>query len=139
MKQALKINKKGWRVFALPGTAFAACFGMFLFVKAGTLLAVHDPVPPRLDIVFTFAGENQRIAYSRELMRQFPDAHWVLSDYFHFFSHILQRDGFAMSRISFLDTCANTFSEVNGLKDWINVHKDSLYKKSGDRGVAAID
>lgn len=128
MNDALKKRKKRFVPLSLLGIVPAAGLGLFLFFKIGTLLAVNDPVPQRLDVIFTFGGENERVSYSRKLMQQFPDAHWVLSDYYHFFSHILQRDGFAMTRVSFLDTCANTLSEVHGLWDWIAGHEDSLYK-----------
>jgi uncharacterized SAM-binding protein YcdF (DUF218 family) len=120
-------RKKKLVPFLLPaGIAGAAGCVIFLFLRAGALLVVNDPVPASLDVVFTFAGENPRISYSRKLTNQFPEAHWVLSDYHHFFSRILQRDGFSMTRVTFLDTSTNTLSEVNGLKDWINSHRDSL-------------
>lgn len=117
--------------------AATAGLGLVLFLKIGTLLAVNDPVPQRLDVIFTFGGENERVAYSRKLLQQFPDAHWLLSDYHHLFSHILQRDGFTMARVSFLDTSTNTLSEVNGLKDWISGHKDSLAQKHLSIGLVS--
>lgn len=126
MKTRFSKKRSRFWLFFLLGITPATGFGLFLFFNIGTLLTVEDPVPERLDLVFTFAGENQRVFYSRKLAERFPEAHWVLSDYFHLFSRILARDGFPRSRVTFLDTSTNTLSEVNGLKDWIGVHRDSL-------------
>jgi hypothetical protein len=128
MNTGAKRKKHRHLLLFLLGIAPAAGAALFLFLRAGALLVVDDPVPRRLDVIFTFAGENQRVTYSRDLTERFPSAHWVLSDFYHLFSHILERDGFAMSRVTFLDTCTNTLSEVHGLRDWIAGHKDSLYK-----------
>jgi len=119
-------KRSRFRFFFLLSIIPFAGLGLFLFLNIGTLLTVEDPVPARLDVIFTFAGENQRVFYSRKLSERFPGAHWVLSDYFHMFSHILERDGFPMARVSILDTSTNTLSEVNGLKDWVRTHRDSL-------------
>lgn len=135
MNDALRKKKKSRFLFiSILGITPAAILGFFLSINLGTLLSVSDPLPSRLDVIFTFAGENQRVTYSRNLTNLFPDAHWLLSDYYHFFSHILKRDGFSMTRVSFLDTCTNTLSEVHGLKDWINSHRDGL-KKPPDTGA----
>ena len=96
-----------------------------LFLEAGSWLAFSEPVPPHVDIVFTFGGENVRIAYSRELMQRFPDAHWVISDFTHRYARILQREGYDMSCVTILDTCRYTISEVRGLADWLRTERDS--------------
>lgn len=90
-----------------------------LLSKTGDWLSVSDPAPVRLDVIFTFAGENQRITYSRELVQRFPAARWVLSDYLHQYSRILSREKFDMSKVAVLDTCPSTRSEVSGLADWL--------------------
>jgi uncharacterized SAM-binding protein YcdF (DUF218 family) len=90
-----------------------------LLSKVGPWLAVSDPIPARIDVIFTFGGENIRISYSRDLMRRFPQAHWVISDYGHRYTRLLERQGFDMSRITILDTCRYTISEVKRLADWL--------------------
>ncbi|MBN2037099.1 MAG: YdcF family protein [Chitinispirillaceae bacterium] len=94
-----------------------------IFFGIGSWLCVCDPEPQRLDIVFTFAGENARVSYSRDLMEKHSDAHWVLSDFYHLYSRILSRNGFAMDRVSVVDTSSHTFSEVCALADWLRTSK----------------
>jgi hypothetical protein len=105
-------------VFTITGALLLAV-AVFIFFTVGPWLVVSDPLPRRLDIIFTFAGANERMTYSRELMKQNEGAHWVLSDFHHFYSRILSRNGFDMTRVSIVDTAANTLSEVNGLSDWL--------------------
>lgn len=107
---------------------------VFFFRNAGTWLLISDTVPERLDMVFTFAGENVRDAYSRELMQRFPGAHWLMSDYKGGYSRILRRESYDMSRVSVVDTCKNTLSEVHTLRTWID-KKDSSLLKSKDSVV----
>jgi uncharacterized SAM-binding protein YcdF (DUF218 family) len=107
------------------------CAGAAFLFLAGTWLATADPVPPRIDVIYTFGGENIRITYSRELMRRFPQAHWVISDYNHRYARLLERQGFDMSRVTILDTCRSTIAEVNGLADWLKVQKPSPLADSG--------
>ena len=97
--------------FILSLLGIVAC----ILSRAGSWLAVADPLPPRINVIFTFGGENVRVSYSRELMRRFPQAHWVISDYTHRYSRLLQRQGIDMSRVTILDTCRYTISEVKGL------------------------
>jgi hypothetical protein len=99
---------------------------LFFFLTASTWFFIADPVPPRLDVIFTFSGENARVTYSRELTEKFPQARWVLSDYYHLYSRILSREKFDMSRITAIDTCRYTLSEVRGLADWLNVNRNRL-------------
>ena len=93
---------------------------LVLLCNAGTWLLISDSVPERLDLVFTFAGENVRDAYSRELLQKFPYAHWLMSDYKEGYSRILRRESYDMTRVSIVDTCSNTLSEVTTLCKWIN-------------------
>lgn len=108
----------------MPITLFISIFGVLLLLiirNAGTWLLISDSVPERLDLVFTFAGENVRDIYSRELMQKFPSAHWLMSDYKEGYSRILRRESFDMSRVSVVDTCSNTWSEVTSLTKWIEL------------------
>jgi len=91
----------------------ALLFCVFVFRQAGAWLFVSDPCPSRLDAICTFAGENVRVEYSKELMARFPLAHWFLSDYKNGHSRILQKQQFDMSRLTSVDTCKSTISEIN--------------------------
>jgi len=101
---------------------------VFAAKNAGTYLLVSDPVPSQLDLVFTFAGENARDIYTRELMQKFPDAHWLLSDYKNGYVRILRREKFDMSRVTVVDTCKNTYSEVVTLCRWIDRKNETGFK-----------
>ena len=105
--------------------------------RAGSWLAVADPMPPRIDVIFTFGGENVRVSYSRELMRRFPHAHWVISDHTRRYARLLQRQGFDMSRVTILDTCRYTISEVKGLADWLAGQRATAPDHAG--GTASAD
>jgi hypothetical protein len=102
----------------VPTLGFAA----FVFFHIGGWLVVSDPPPPRLDYIYTFAGENPRLWYSRELMERYKGAHWVLCDFNHYYSRILNRNGFDMTRVSIIDTASYTLSEVRALADWLRAH-----------------
>jgi uncharacterized SAM-binding protein YcdF (DUF218 family) len=121
------------RRFIIPGIVIVllACCGVIVTCNIGDWLVVSDPLPPRLDYIFTFAGQNPRLTYSRELMERCPDAHWILSDYHHFYSRILARSGFEMTRVSIVDTASHTLGEVRALSDWLRVNVDSLHRMHG--------
>jgi len=101
---------------------------ILLFRNAGVYLLVNDPLPGKLDLLFTFAGENARNRYSEELLKQYSDAHWLLSDYKDGYVRILRRDSFDMSRVTIVDTCKNTFSEVLALKTYLENPKDNILR-----------
>jgi uncharacterized SAM-binding protein YcdF (DUF218 family) len=91
-----------------------------VFLNLGVWLVVADPVPERLDAIFTFGGENARIAYAETLRQRYPRAVWIISNkgkaaYLARFG----RQGLDTSRILFVDTCTNTRTEVEFLKAWI--------------------
>ncbi len=130
------LPRRRWLI-ALFVTVTAVCV-LVLFLKIGDWLFVADTLPPRLDVVFTFAGENTRITYSRELMERFPAARWVLSDYLHQYSRILSRDGFDMSRVAAMDTSPSTYSEVKGLADWLTSCRAGLPRSSGTRDSSSL-
>jgi uncharacterized SAM-binding protein YcdF (DUF218 family) len=116
--------------FVIPAIAIAllVCGAAIVVTNIGDWLVVSDPLPPRLDYVFTFAGQNPRLTYSRELMERYPDAHWILSDFHHFYSRILARNGFDMTRVSAVDTASYTLAEVHALSDWLQANTDSLQR-----------
>ncbi len=88
--------------------------------RLGVWLLVSDTPPADLDVIGTFAGERRRVDYSRELMGRYPDAHWFLSDYKNGHGRILQKTSFDMSRVSIVDTCKSTISEITALREWID-------------------
>jgi hypothetical protein len=92
-------------------------------IGLGKWLVTADTVPLHLDLICTFAGDRQRVDYSKELMQQHPLAHWVMSDYKNGYGRLLQKDEFDMHRVSIIDTCKNTLSEVLAFRKWI----DSVY------------
>jgi hypothetical protein len=116
--------------FVIPAIAIAllTCGAAIVVLNIGGWLVVSDPLPPRLDYVFTFAGQNLRLTYSRELMERYPEAHWILSDFHHFYSRILTRNGFDMTRVSAVDTASNTLAEVHALSDWLQANTDLLQR-----------
>lgn len=114
------------RIFALLVLIAFVIGAIVLLRNAGVYLLVNDPLPEKLDLIFTFAGENARNHYSEELLQQYPDAHWLLSDYKDGYVRILRRDSFDMSRVTIVDTCKNTFSEVLALKKYLQHSGESV-------------
>jgi hypothetical protein len=100
--------------------------GVFGIRNIGSWLIVSDPVPDKLDMIFTFASESERVGYSKELLSRFTDATWVLSDYKNGFSRILRKDNFNMSKVSTIDTCSSTRSEINVINEWLKGHSKSI-------------
>jgi hypothetical protein len=101
----------------LLGTIIVA----FLFiVNLGAWLIVADPLPSQLDVICTFAGENLRVVYSKNLMSRYPAAHWILSDYKNGHGRLLQKSHFDMERVTIIDTCDNTLSEIDAFSHWIS-------------------
>lgn len=83
--------------------------------SVGVWLLVNNPVPERVDVIFTFAGDRYRVIYSRKLMETFKNAHWLLSDFKDGYATLLRKQDFNMSRVTIVDTCVNTISEVKAL------------------------
>jgi hypothetical protein len=117
------------RTFTLFVLVIFVIVTTLLLRNAGLYLLVNDPLPDKLDLIFTFAGENARNHYSEELLQQYPDAHWLLSDYKDGYVRILRRDSFNMSRVTVVDTCKNTFSEVLALKKYLQISSDNLLRE----------
>lgn len=96
---------------------------LLLFVSirgVGSWLLVADQMPPRLDVIFTFAGDGRRVSYSKELMLRFKSAHWLLSDYKNGHSRLLKKSNFDMTRVTTVDTCKSTISEITMLGNWLD-------------------
>ena len=93
--------------------------GMFGLFRLGDWLTPCDVLPDRIDLIVTFAGDSRRVDYSRELMERYPDAHWFLSDYRNGYGRLLRKDGYDMRRVTIVDTCTNTLSEVRAVAGWI--------------------
>jgi hypothetical protein len=108
--------------------ALLVCGAVFAVLNIGDWLVVSDPLPARIDFIFTFAGQNPRLTYSKELMERYGDAHWILSDFHHFYSRILTRNGFDMARVSAVDTASSTLSEVRALRDWLRTNTGSFQR-----------
>jgi uncharacterized SAM-binding protein YcdF (DUF218 family) len=98
--------------------------------EAGVWLLVKDPLPDKLDIVFTFAGERYRVDYSSELMMKYPDAHWVLSDFKDGYFHYIKKKNFDVSRVTVVDTCVSTIFELKYLLKYLqeqrNLYPDGI-------------
>ncbi len=101
----------------------------FAFVNLVKWLIVSDPLPEKLDVIFTFAGERVRDIYSQQLTKKYSEAVWVISgrNKIKYFER-LNNDNFDTSRIFFVDNCTSTFSEVTYLKEWLDAYKNSTYK-----------
>ena len=104
------------------------------FRQLGLWLIAADPVPARLDVICTFAGESRRVDYSKKLMLQNNDAHWLLSDYKDGHGRLLQKSNFNMRRVTIFDTCKNTHSEINAMHEWIE-----HYRHMSGRDTATLD
>jgi len=105
--------------------------GLFMFRHAGTWLIAQDTPPQHLDLICTFAGDGKRVEYSKELMLQHTNAHWLMSDYRNGHGRLLSKSNFDMRRVTIFDTCNNTLSEVYAVREWLDRNFPPRYKKSG--------
>lgn len=121
--------KKKTTVIIILITLFLISLGSFAFFNLGNWILVNDPLPEKLAVIFTFAGENVRDIYSQQLAEEYSDAVWVISgrNKIKYFEK-LTNENFDTSRIFFVDTCTTTFSEVMYLKKWLNDYTNSIYK-----------
>jgi len=92
--------------------------GWFAFRNLALWLVVSDPRPQSLDAIFTFAGENNRITYSKKLFTAYSHALWINSYPSMKITIPLAKEGLDTSRILIIDTCKNTSSEVAYLTSW---------------------
>jgi len=100
-------------------TIFLIFIGTIVFINVGSWLFVSDPIPAKLDVILTFAGENVRVTYSRELVSKNPGSYWILSDYRDGYARLLRKSNYDMSKVIVIDTCQSTFSEINALNTWL--------------------
>src|SRR3989339_1455334 len=49
-----------------------------LIDSAGLWMVVSDPIPKRLDVIYTYAGEGVRNYYSRVLFDRHPETLWIV-------------------------------------------------------------
>jgi hypothetical protein len=118
------MKKRIKSIIALVVFALALTILLFAIRGAGVWLLVDDPLPEDLDVIFTFAGERYRVDYSAELMNKYPGAHWVLSDFENgYFNHIRKKPT-DISRITVVDTCVSTISEVKCLFGYLKYHRN---------------
>jgi uncharacterized SAM-binding protein YcdF (DUF218 family) len=87
--------------------------GTLLFRHAGLWLAFSERLPDPLNVIFTFGGENDRVNYSKQLLKNHPEALWIVSYPRKNIIVPFSREGLDTSRIFVVDTCKNTFSEVD--------------------------
>lgn len=123
----MKINKVGLKAFFYALILLLIPFAILGFRNFGSWLIVSDTMPDSLDVILTFAGETQRVSYSKELTARFPQAKWVLSDYKNGYERILRNDSYDMSRVFAVDTCTNTRSEANMFMQWLGSHAASIH------------
>lgn len=124
----LKFSSPSTIILAFSTLFIVLCF--FLLLNLGRWLLIYDPIPENLDLIVTFAGEQQRVAYSRELSMKFPQSCWILSDYKNGYSRLLRKSNFNMSRVHIVDTCQNTVSEIDAVAKWIKDNQQRFIGKS---------
>jgi hypothetical protein len=106
---------------------FVALITLVAFRQVGSWLTVADTPPRRIDVVCTFGGDHQRVIYSKKLMADHPDAHWFLSDYKNGNGRLLQKNNFDMRRVSIIDTCKSTLSEINAIGSWLAYYRTTRF------------
>ncbi len=124
----LKFSNSSAIIMAFSFLFLVLC--LFLLLNMGRWLVIYDPIPENLDLIVTFAGENERVAYSRELSMQYPQSFWILSDYKNGYSRLLRKSSFNMSRVHIVDTCQNTVSEIDAVDKWIKGNQQKFTNKS---------
>lgn len=94
---------------------------LFFIKYVGEWMMVSDPLPQKIDVIFTFSGENVRDQYSRELFNIYKESLWIVSCWYDKEKYIgdLESEGYDTSRIFTVDTCSNTYSEVMFLKMYL--------------------
>ena len=107
-------------------------FGWYAFKNLALWLVVADPLPPSIDAIFTFAGETNRLVYSKELFGKYPGTQWLISYPSKKIAIPLRKDGFDISRIQIVDSCKNTNSEAMFLVNWA-VEKTRQSKKFSEQ------
>lgn len=120
----LKILKSGKPLIIVMCSIIVVLSALvFIGRGVGGWLAVSDPYPPKLDMLFTFGGETDRYSFSRTLFRKYPDCFWMISlgpfpvfDTLKFTTLVkrsIAYEGFDTSHVIVNDTCTSTGSEIN--------------------------
>jgi hypothetical protein len=121
MLNYIKKHKKSF--LTLCTTVVLVILVFFAIREAGVWLLVKDPLPEKVDVLFTFAGERHRVDYTSELMLKYPRAHWVLSDFKEGYFNYIKKKKFDISRITVVDTCVSTIYEVKSLLGYLEEHQ----------------
>lgn len=108
-------------VFAL---CVALAAGTLAFRGAGTWLVANDPLPARVDILFSFGGEWAREQYVRELAARYPAATVVVSTPGKSrFLRKVRESGLDSARFVIVDTCSSTLSEIRFLGAFVKNYR----------------
>jgi uncharacterized SAM-binding protein YcdF (DUF218 family) len=113
-----------------------AAAGLYALRNLALWLVVSDPLPPSIDAIFTFAGETQRIIYSKDLFLKYAHSQWLISYPTKRISVPLAKKGLDTSRIFIVDTCRNTNSEAWYIADWASRTIESKKGFSSTRPLA---
>jgi uncharacterized SAM-binding protein YcdF (DUF218 family) len=98
---------------------FTIGVGCVVFRNLDRWLEISDPLPGRIDVLFTLSGEDSRLQYSSELFSEHRASFWLISNPDKKITGALQAVGIDTTRIFVVDSCANTRSEIAFLKQWI--------------------
>jgi uncharacterized SAM-binding protein YcdF (DUF218 family) len=102
----------------------------FCFLNLGKWLIVSDSPDDHMNVIFTFAGENARITYSKYLFRKNPESLWIISYPSIKIKSVLNHDNLDTSRIIVVDTCTDTKAEVAYILRWQRLHARLLTLKA---------
>jgi uncharacterized SAM-binding protein YcdF (DUF218 family) len=97
-----------------------ACAGIFILVNIGNWLVVVDPLPSKLDVIFSFGGAQERAPYAVELQKKYKNALLLIS------TAVVEKEkqriiqlGADTNRIEFIDSCKTTWTEIAFLESWL--------------------
>jgi uncharacterized SAM-binding protein YcdF (DUF218 family) len=103
-------------IIIVLAAGIALIAGTMAYRNAGTWLIAGDPLPPRVDILFSFGGEWAREQYVRELAARYPAATVVVSTPGKSrFLRKARESGLDSARFVIVDTCSSTLSEIRFL------------------------
>lgn len=116
----MNILKKFFLVFSLTILPILTPI-VFLFARqAGLFLLVSDPLPKQIDLIFTFGSEPPRKQFSLELALRYTNAHWIISDHQRTKTiRWLTENDISLKRVTIVDTCTSTFSEISLLNNFL--------------------
>jgi hypothetical protein len=101
----------------LPVVVF--CFALR---HLGEWMIVADAPPRKLNVIFTFGGENAREIYSAGLLARDSGACWISSDNRTGRRDYLARKGVDTARVILVTTCASTHEEAGFLAAWLRAN-----------------